>query len=169
MKPVIWALAALSLSASALADDELAEKIARGAYLTRIAACSDCHTPGNFSPAPDLSRELAGATTGFFMPGLGYFWGPNLTPDPETGLGKWSEEQIVTLLRTGVRPDGRVIAPFMPVPAYAQLTDSDAAAIAAYLKSLKPIVYQVPAPQGPDAEPAGPFQAVVAPDGKIIR
>ena len=77
---------------------------------------------------------------------LGIFYPPNLTPDPEPGLGKWSEQDIVTSLHTGLRPDGRQLAPIMPWRAYAHLTQDDAFAIAAYLKSLPPVSHAVPPP-----------------------
>ena len=73
---------------------------------------------------------------GFEIPGLGVFHGPNLTPDKETGLGSWSNEEIVTALQTGARPDGALLAPIMPWKAFAQLTKDDAFAIAAFLKSI---------------------------------
>ena len=77
--------------------------------------------------------------SGFRSPGLGVFPGRNLTPDPETGLGTWTTQQVVTAFTTGVRPDGRILAPIMPYEDFKFLTKSDALAIAAYLKSLKPI------------------------------
>src|SRR5215469_8807224 len=64
---------------------------------------------------------------------------PNITPDPETGIGKWSDAEIVVALRDGKRPDGSIIGPPMPILMYRQLSDLDAAAIAAYLRSLKPV------------------------------
>jgi mono/diheme cytochrome c family protein len=60
----------------------------RGAYLVRIMDCSGCHTPGALKGQADESRYLGGADAGFEIPGLGIFYPPNLTPDPETGLGK---------------------------------------------------------------------------------
>ena len=56
---------------------------------------------------------------------MGIFYPPNLTPDRETGLGAWSEGDIVTAVRTGARPDGRILAPVMPYHNYARLTDAD--------------------------------------------
>src|SRR5262245_19449869 len=79
-------------------------KIKRGAYLTSVMVCGDCHTPGYFLGKPDESLHLAGSDVGFFIPNLGYFYGRNLTPDDETGLGTWSADDIVKALRTGVRP-----------------------------------------------------------------
>ncbi len=163
----VAALFAAVGTTNALAADEATLK--RGEYLTTILGCADCHTPGNFGPSPDLSHKYGGASVGFFMPGMGYFYGPNLTPDDETGLGRWSEQEIVTALREGVRPDGRVLSPIMPWPGFSSMTDEDAFAVAAYLKSLPPYANQVPGPVGADGEPPAPYQAVVLPDGTIIR
>src|SRR4030095_15838512 len=67
----------------------------------------------------------------------------NLTPDPETGLGNWTSEQIVHALRTGNTPDGSQLAPIMPWMNFSNiLDDNDAMAIAAYLKSLPPVVHK---------------------------
>ena len=132
-----------------------AQDTERGQYLVTIMGCTDCHTPGHFLGQPDLSRFLGGSDVGFEIPGLGTFHGPNLTPDP-TGLGSWSDEDIVTAIRTGVRPDGSQLAPAMPWMGYAALTDADAQAIAAYLKSLPPVANEVPGPFGP-GEPTGGF------------
>jgi mono/diheme cytochrome c family protein len=128
-------------------------QVERGKYLVSVIGCTDCHTPGGLSPKPDLTRFLAGSDVGFSLPDLGYFVGPNLTSDKATGLGSWTNEQIVTALTTGVRPDGRVLAPSMPVQDLKNLTKSDAEAIAAYLKSLPPISRKVPGPGA--AKPCG--------------
>jgi mono/diheme cytochrome c family protein len=128
----------------------------RGQYLVTIMGCTDCHTPGHFLGQPDMSRFLGGSDVGFEIPGLGTFYGANLTPDPETGIGTWSETEIVTAIRTGIRPDGRQLAPAMPWMGYAALTDTDAAAIAAYLKTLPAVVNDAPGPFGP-GEPTGSF------------
>ncbi len=128
----------------------------RGKYLVAIMGCSDCHTPGHFLGQPDMARFLGGSDVGFEIPGLGTFYGANLTTDPETGIGQWTEAEIVTALRTGVRPDGRQLAPAMPWMGYAALTDADARAIAAFLKSLPPIRNDAPGPFGP-GEPTGAF------------
>jgi mono/diheme cytochrome c family protein len=132
------------------ADDK---QVARGKYLVTLGSCTDCHTPGNFFGKPDMARYLGGSDVGFDVPGLGVFVGPNLTPDKATGLGSWSAKQIVTALKTGVLPDGRQLVPIMPWMAYANLTNGDAYAIAAYLKSLKPVKNQVPGPFGSSEKP----------------
>jgi mono/diheme cytochrome c family protein len=69
---------------------------------------------------------------------------PNLTSDVETGLGNWTEEQFVTAVQTGVRPNGTVMLPFMPWPAYAQWDRDELRAVWLYLRSLKPVSHQVP-------------------------
>jgi mono/diheme cytochrome c family protein len=135
----------------------------RGDYLARIMDCAGCHTPGALAGKPDQSRNLAGSAIGFQIPELGYFYPPNLTPDGQTGLGAWSEADIVRAVRTGVRPDGRVLAPVMPWNSYAALTDADARALARYLKSLRPIHNAVPPLTGPGTSPPSPYLTVVAP------
>jgi mono/diheme cytochrome c family protein len=140
-------------------------QLARGGYLVPFGGCIDCHTPGYFFGKPDMARALAGSEVGFEIPGLGVFYGPNLTPDTETGLGDWSKQQIVTALQTGKRPDGRMLAPIMPWRAFAKLTRGDANAIAAYLKSLAPITNRVPGPFGPSEKPTS-FVMKVVPAGQ---
>ena len=143
-------------------------QVQRGKYLTSIIPCTDCHTPGTFLGHPDMKRYLGGSEVGFEVPGLGVFYGPNITPDDETGIGKWTKEQIAAAITEGKRPDGRILAPPMPVELFKNLKHSDALAIAAYLKSLPPIKNKVPGPFGPEREadvvrlsgdPRGPLHA----------
>jgi mono/diheme cytochrome c family protein len=138
----------------------------RGKYLVAIAGCNDCHTPGYFFGKPEMNRYLGGSEVGFEIPGLGVFHGPNLTPDPETGLGKWSIGEIVTALQTGKRPDGRELAPIMPWRAFANLTKDDATAIAVFLKSLPPVKNKVPGPFGPSEKPTAFVMKIVPGEGK---
>jgi mono/diheme cytochrome c family protein len=147
------AVFAASLSAAAQADDTLK----RGEYLARIMDCTGCHTRGALAGKPDPAFNLAGSDIGFEIPGLGYFYPPNLTPDAETGLGKWSEAQIVTAVRTGERPDGRVLVPIMPWMSYAALTDGDARALARYLKSLAPVKHAAPPMTAHAAKAPAPY------------
>jgi mono/diheme cytochrome c family protein len=139
--------------------------VKRGKYLVNLGGCHDCHTPGYFFGKPDMTKYLGGSEVGFEIPGLGVFVGPNLTPDKETGLGNWTRAQIVTALRTGVRPDGRILAPIMPWKAFANLTRADANAIAAYLKSLPPVKNKVPGPFGPTEKPNVSVMKIVQPEG----
>src|SRR5271165_4979589 len=132
----VAALAVLGLAGPAAADDA---QIARGKYLVSIAGCSDCHTPGGMFGNPDMKRYLGGSDVGFSIPGKGVFVGGNLTPDADAGLGKWTADQIVTAIRKGKRPDGSELSGVMPSASFANLTDDDAGAIAAFLKSLAPV------------------------------
>ena len=171
-RPLSASFASLALLALSLAMSQPAQaqttrvEIARGKYLVGFGGCIDCHTPGYFFGKPDMPRALAGSEVGFEIPGLGVFYGPNLTPDKETGLGSWSKAQIVTALQKGTRPDGRQLAPIMPWKAFANLTKSDANAIAAYLKSLPPISNKVPGPFGPNEKPTSFVMKVVPPPDK---
>jgi mono/diheme cytochrome c family protein len=154
----------LALLGTAAAPALSQERIKRGEYLAAVMDCTGCHTPGVFLGKPDPQRYLAGSEVGFQIPNLGIFYPPNLTPDPQTGLGGWSEADIIKAVRTGERPDGRVLVPVMPYHSYRRLTDADARALAAYLKSLPPIRHQVPAMVGSSEKPTAPYLTVVTPN-----
>ena len=160
----MMALAALAGWGTTAAADEAA--VARGEYLVTLGSCGDCHTPGYFLGAPDMTRLLAGSEVGFELPGLGVFVGPNLTPDAETGLGSWSTADIVKALSTGERPDGRILAPIMPWQHLAKLTEEDLTAIALYLQSLPPISNKVKGPYGP-GDTVDTFMFRVLPPGQV--
>ena len=136
-------------------------EIERGKYLVTLGSCTDCHTPGYFFGKPDTTRYLGGSEVGFEIPGLGVFYGPNLTPDKETGLGQWSTEYIATAITKGRRPDGRELAPSMPWQAFANLTRQDVLAIASFLKSLPPVKNKVPGPFGPNEKPTSFVMKIV--------
>jgi mono/diheme cytochrome c family protein len=120
------------------------DSIARGRYLVTLAGCNDCHTPGYFYGAPDTTRMLSGSEVGWLTP-LGTAYARNITPDSTTGIGTWTSEQIVTAIRTGQRPDAsHILLPPMPWPDFSHLTDKDAYAIAAYLKSIPAVSHRVP-------------------------
>jgi mono/diheme cytochrome c family protein len=125
-------------------DDACAETaVQRGAYLvTTIGACGNCHTPKDAAGKEITSQALTGGLE-FDDPGIGHVIIPNITPDKDTGTGKWTDAQIVTSLRDGTRPDGTIIGPPMPIPVYRDLSDGDAAAVATYLRSLKPVHHAV--------------------------
>jgi mono/diheme cytochrome c family protein len=108
--------------------------VARGAYLVAtVGHCGDCHTPLTWFGAPDADRFLAGSRAGFFGRKS-----PDITPDPKAGIGKWSEDDIVYLLKEGGTPDGDFVGGSMGeiVRNTSRLTDDDRHAIAAYLKTL---------------------------------
>ena len=157
----VASLLTLALGGTASAADD---EFARGQYLATIMDCAGCHTTGVLLGKPDPERYLAGSEVGFQIPGLGIFYPPNLTPDKETGIGSWSADDIVKAVRTGERPDGRILAPVMPYGHYGKLTDADAYALALYLKSLKPVRHKVPAITGGTEKPAAPYMTVIMPD-----
>ncbi|WP_430691524.1 c-type cytochrome [Mesorhizobium vachelliae] len=147
------------------ADDT---QVAHGKYLVNLGGCNDCHTPGYFLGKPDMARFLGGSDLGFEIPGQGVFVGSNLTPDKETGIGTWTQAQIVTAIQTGERPDGRILAPVMPWHAFAKLTKDDAKAIAAYLQSLEPVKNSVPGPFAP-GEKTSTFMFRILPPGQVAK
>jgi mono/diheme cytochrome c family protein len=160
-------------SSQGRAPDQVAR---RGEYLVKIMGCNDCHTPwkmGPQGPEPDMTRFLSGhpeeigplpktaAAAPFVWSGFATntaFSGPwgvsytfNLTPEPNTGLGIWTEEMFVQAIRTGKHMGAsRPINPPMPWPAYRNATDEDLKAVYAYLRTIKPIVNHVPAYQPVD-------------------
>ena len=118
--------------------------VERGGYLVNtLMTCQNCHTP--IGPnGPQFDKALSGGLT-FDEPPF-KVTASNITPDPETGIGKWTDAQIKTLLRTGVGRNGVKIAPIMPTGFYEMLTERDVDAIVAYLRTVKPIKNEVPAP-----------------------
>ena len=159
----VAAAVAVGLVLAATASAQQGSRLQRGKYLATIMDCAGCHTGGALMGKPDPGKQLAGETIGFALPGLGVFYPPNLTPDRETGLGAWTEAQVIAAVRTGVRPDGRHLAPIMPWHSYAALTDEDARALATYLKSIPAVRNKVPGPFGPSEAPTHPYLAVTMP------
>jgi mono/diheme cytochrome c family protein len=155
--------AALALLVCLAGVGSAAADATRGEYLVKIMDCGGCHTPGYLLGKAEMDRFVGGGNVGFQIPELGIFYPPNLTPDEETGLGKWSKADIIKAVRTGVRPDGRVLVPIMPYHSYAALSDEDADSLASYLQSLKPIKNKVPPPSGPTEKAPGPYMTVVMP------
>jgi mono/diheme cytochrome c family protein len=125
-------------SATAPAPDP--KLIARGEYLSGIMGCPYCHLP--LGPTgPDFTRPFAG---GLEIPEkFGTWRAPNITPDKETGIGRWTDEQIAAAIREGKRPDGDGLFPIMPYLNYNRMTDDDVKALVAYLRSVKPIANKV--------------------------
>ena len=117
-----------------------------GEYLAwHAAGCADCHMPRDPNTGQiDFERTFAGGLTPLPEEGFSPI-GSNLTPHAETGLGNWTEEQFLTAMQQGTRPDGRVLVPFMPWPSYARWDVEDVRAIWLYLRSLEPIDHAVPA------------------------
>jgi mono/diheme cytochrome c family protein len=170
------ATAAFAADAGPAAADAT-ERVARGRYLVTVAGCNDCHTPwhlGPNGPEPDMSRMLSGhpESAGLALPpeldgpwamaavetntAWSGEWGvsftANLTPDPDTGLGRWTQRNFTETIRTGRHMGrGRVILPPMPIPMYKNFTDADLEAIFAYLQSIPPVRNRVPEPLPPGA------------------
>lgn len=157
-------LAAGLMGAHSLLADAQTAQVQRGKYLATVGACNDCHTPGYFFGKPDTAKYLGGSEVGFEVEGLGVFHGPNLTSDKETGLGSWTDAQIIAAMQEGVRPDGRVLAPIMPWRALASLTPEDARAIVAYLRSIPSVKNKVPGPFGPTEKPSSFVMKIVPPE-----
>jgi mono/diheme cytochrome c family protein len=153
--------------------------IERGQYLVGVMGCNDCHSPKVFAGggmSPDEARLLSGHPQDLELPAYspdlvapgqwllfnahltatvgpwGVSFAANLTPDEETGLGDWTEEEFIATMRTGThRGIGRPILPPMPWFNLAQATDQDLQAIFAYLQSIPAISNQVPDPIEPPA------------------
>ncbi len=152
-----------------------AARVKRGEYLVRIMSCDDCHTPfklGPKGPEPDMTRRLSGHPQEMQLPPAPPAVGPwiahtaatntawagpwgvsftaNLTPDKETGLGDWTEEMFLAMVRTGRHQGkGRAILPPMVIPALQAATAQDQKDIFLYLRSLAPIRNKVLTPVDP--------------------
>jgi cytochrome c553 len=163
MKAIAISLALIAIAASSSHSAALAAGDAeRGAYLAAIMDCEGCHSGRRPDGALDPAQHLTGGTVGFELPGLGIFWPPNLTPNPE-GLGAWSDDEVAAAVRTGQRPDGRMLAPIMPWMSYGALTDEDVADLVAYLRSLPPSTNRMPAPLPVGGEATAPFFRIMPP------
>ena len=115
----------------------------RGEYLVRaVGHCGECHTPRTMTMAVDNARFLAGNPKSRGPEGEAV---ANITPDKDTGIGSWTEEQIVEYLATGNKPDGDVAGGLMgeviqgTSAGYKDMTRADRVAIARYLRSIPPI------------------------------
>jgi mono/diheme cytochrome c family protein len=161
------AVAAVAAAATLLPKAHAESPVERGQYLAVVAGCNDCHTPGFFLGKPDTAKYLGGSDVGFEIPGLGVFPGRNITPDKETGIGNWTDEEIATALTTGKRPDGRQLAPIMPYPSFIHMTKEDVAAIIAFLHSIPAVKNEVAGPFKP-GEKVSIFTFRVLPPGETV-
>ncbi len=131
LPPIGGALALMLLvSAGAAAEGD---NVTQGEYLVRAGGCVSCHTASG-------GQKLAGGRA--LVTPFGTFYSPNITADPETGIGRWTDAQFLRALREGVRPDGANYFPVFPYPSFTGITDSDALTIKAYLFSLPAIRQQ---------------------------
>ncbi|MBI0536204.1 cytochrome C [Roseomonas sp. KE2513] len=166
-----WFIAALLAVGGTAVAQPLPDPVARGRYLVEtVAACGNCHTPQG--PGGNLpGMTLAGGFV-FDEPPFRAV-SPNITPDPETGIGRWTDAQLIRAIREGKRPDGTTIGPPMPFELYRGLSDADVAAMVAYLRTVPPVrnavarsEYRIPLPPayGP------PVGSVAAPaDDPVAR
>jgi mono/diheme cytochrome c family protein len=121
------ALLAIAFSASVLAQGDAK----RGLYVSKAAGCLGCHTEAKEGAQPYAGgRELR---TPF-----GTFYGPNITPHPQAGIGRWSEQDFARAMRRGVRPDGAHYYPAFPYTSFTQISDQDLRDLWAYLRGLPP-------------------------------
>jgi len=130
--------------------DSINAVIARGRYLAvNVAGCADCHSTRDFTkysgpivPGTQgqggflFDQKLAG------VPGMVY--ARNITPDPETGIGSWTDEEILRALTQGISKNGDTLFPIMPYPNYNRMAKEDLLSIIAFIKTLKPIKNKVP-------------------------
>lgn len=157
---VVVALAAIGVSYLALRKpaqrpaaaekiEATPERIARGKYLANyVSGCVPCHsehTPA-FSLPPKPGREgVAGLIWDTKMGFPGTLAAANITPDPETGLGSWSDGEILRAMREGVDRKGNALFPIMPYGHFRHMSDEDAKSIVVYLRTMEPRRYEKPA------------------------
>jgi mono/diheme cytochrome c family protein len=123
-----------------------AARLERGRYLTEhVAACFACHSQYDLKSLPG-SYPPAGMGGGDSMEGHGFrgIVAPNITPDAETGVGAWSDDELARAIREGVGRDGRALFPMMPYMSYRRLSDEDIASVVVYLRQLQPVRRHLP-------------------------
>ncbi len=134
-----WVFGTPSVGNPDIATD--ADSIARGAYAYNAAGCGSCHDPEK-SGAPtggyEIPQDLEIAGLAF----EGTFHVPNITPDPDTGIGGWTGRDFLLAVKHGRSPGGGFYWPAFPFRSYKDMTDEDVLDIAAYLMSLEPVVYE---------------------------
>jgi len=144
--------AAISVVAMSAASSAAETPVERGKYLmSSIVACGNCHTPKGPNGKAIAGKELSGGNP-IVSPIFQAIPG-NITPDKETGIGNWTDDQIVDAIRNGKRPNGTIIGPPMPIAFYRGMSDSDVRAIVAYLRTVPAIsnkveksTYKIPLP-----------------------
>ena len=120
------------------------DKIAYGGYIVNaLAHCFECHSTPGVNGAPDMVNKMgAGGFEIRLAPEL-TVRAPNITPDPETGIGNWSDADIIKSLTKAVGPTGQKLSPPMPYQFFNNMTGEDLGAVVAYLRSIPPIVNKV--------------------------
>lgn len=154
----VWLVATLPTCAALAQSDE--QLLARGQYLMNgVVACANCHMARGDKGQPLFEKGLSGGMR--FDDPMFVAYAPNITRDVATGIGSWDDAQLAKAIREGIRPDGSIIGPPMPIQFYRHISDTDLAAIIAYLKAQPPVankvdksVYHMPLPAnyGPPAQ-----------------
>jgi mono/diheme cytochrome c family protein len=146
------------LNSAALAQNTTQDKtlVDRGDYLVNsLLTCGNCHSPKG-PPAAVAGKDFSGGLSWDEPPFK--VTAPNITQDKETGIGSWTDAQIKTALRKGLKPNGTPVAMVMPSGFYEIMTDRDLDSVVAYLRTLKPVKNQVPDPvyKMPQGHPVPP-------------
>jgi mono/diheme cytochrome c family protein len=118
------------------------ERLARGKYIFNLADCDGCHTPRDFSRFDGPAIESRRGAGNVFPPEMGLpgvVAPPNITPDPETGIGQWTDGEKIRAIREGVDRNGRALFPMMPYENFRHMSDEDVYSLVAYLNSLPPV------------------------------
>lgn len=113
-------------------DPNAADPVERGAYILRAGGCDSCHTDH-----PEGGAHLAGG--GPIKTEFGVFYGPNITPDLEHGLGAWTYDDFKLAMTWGIAPDGAHYYPAFPYSAYTRMRETDLADLWTYLNNVKPV------------------------------
>ena len=126
------------------------ERIRRGEYLVHaVNNCMGCHAEHDHKADPPilLSKEGAGAV--LFEEGGFRMVAPNITSDPETGIGKWSDDSIARAIREGIADDGHALFPGMPYEHFRHMSDEDLASVVVFIRSLPPVRSELPSTKIP--------------------
>jgi len=126
------------------------EVLEHGRYFVELIGCAVCHTNGALIGAPQFDEWLSGSDVGIAYSNPmnndnpGVVFPSNLTPDPDTGIGRWSDDEIMAAIRGGRDHHGGRLIQAMPWLVYSMISDEDARAIVAYLRSLPAVKHKVP-------------------------
>jgi mono/diheme cytochrome c family protein len=188
----ILIIASAATSARASGDVPQDDLVTHGKYIATIAGCVTCHTPlkeeyqnpqslsleqiqtlaFNDLEASDQAKLLAGGRL-FDLGPAGLVFTRNITPDEDTGIGAWTEDQIKLAVKTGISADGKMLFPVMPYHVYNGMADADVEAVIAYLQSVVAVNNTVPQKTvSTEGLPVLPYQTgIVAPDAsdKAVR
>ena len=176
-------MAQMSVGAS---NNYQVDPLEHGEYIPSIAGCIDCHTPFqaeyqdpaqmsldqfrllsfNLGATQDRKDKLLAGGRPFDLGPAGVLLTRNITPDQETGIGSWSDEQIILAIKTGISSDGKLLFPVMPYHVYSTMADEDLHALVAYLRSIKPVNNSIPKSTiSTEGFPIPPYETgIVAPD-----